>query len=132
MATMLHLDFATPFTARDYSLREFKKDLRNYMEIAAMQNKPIILFLEDHVLHPSILETVNSLLASGEIPGLFAQDEIERMFPNPEEVKNEYYGKTLYEAFLERVRKNLKIILSMDWQNPDFVHNCASNPAIFT
>lgn len=72
------------------------------------------------------------MVACGEVPGLFAHDEIERMFPNAEEIKNEYYGKTLYEAFIERCRKNLKIILSMDNSNRDFTANCASNPALFT
>ena len=72
------------------------------------------------------------MVACGEVPGLFAHDEIERMFPNAEEIRNEYYGKTLYEAFIERCRKNLKIILSMDNSNRDFIANCASNPALFT
>lgn len=90
--------------------------------------------MEDHVLlqSPPILETVNSLIASGEIPGLFTHDEVDRLFPNPEEVRNEYYGRTLYEAFIERCKKNIKIILSMDTTNREFTSNCASNPALFT
>jgi dynein heavy chain 2 len=63
---------------------------------------------------------VNSLLASGEVAGLFAQEEMERIFPNPEEVRQEFYGKTLYEGFLERVKRNMKIVLSMDWENKEF------------
>lgn len=79
-----------------------------------------------------MLETVNSIIASGELPGLFAHEEIERLFPNSEDIRNEYYGRSLYEAFIERCRKNLKIVLSMDNSNKDFGVNCASNPALFT
>jgi len=38
----------------------------------------------------------------------------------PEEVKQEFYGKSLYEGFLERVKRNLKIVLAMDWENKEF------------
>lgn len=34
MATLLHLDVLQPYTGRDYGVREFKKDLKLYMEIA--------------------------------------------------------------------------------------------------
>jgi len=39
MATMLHLDVLLPYTNRDYGVREFKRDLKSYMEIAGAQNK---------------------------------------------------------------------------------------------
>jgi dynein heavy chain 2 len=131
---MLNQEMLVPYTSRDYGLREFKKDLKGYLEQAGAQNKQCVLFMEDHVLlqNPAILETVNSLIASGQISGLFMQDEVERLFQNPEEVRREYYGKTLYEAFFERCRKNLKVVLSMDYTNKDFAHNCAANPALFT
>lgn len=45
---------------------------------------------------------------------------MERLFPNAEEVRQEFYGKSLYEAFLERVRRNLKVTLAMDWENKEF------------
>lgn len=31
------------------------------------------------LLCPGVLETVNSLIASGEVPGLFGYDEIDRL-----------------------------------------------------
>lgn len=79
------------------------------------------MILEDHVLLQSgVLETVNSLISSGEIPGLYGYDEIDRLIQNPEDVKREYYGKSLYEIFHERVKKNMKIALVMDNSNHDF------------
>lgn len=60
---------------------------------------------------------MNSLIASGEVPGLFGYEEIDRMIQNAEEMRHEFYGKSLYEAFHERARRNMKIVLSMDNSN---------------
>ena len=38
----------------------------------------------------------------------------------------------MYQLFIDRVQKNLKIAISLDFTNPDFDKNCASNPALFT
>lgn len=48
MCTMLNLEVLMPYTCRDYGIREFKRDLKSYMEIA--QSKNCLLILEDHVL----------------------------------------------------------------------------------
>jgi dynein heavy chain 2 len=43
----------------------------------ASESKKIILFLEDHNFsHPEFIEMINSLIISGEIPGLFNTDEV--------------------------------------------------------
>ena len=57
---------------------------------------------------------------------------MERIVTNAEELRNQFYGRTLYEAFFERARRNMKIVLSMDFTNPNFNSNCAANPALFT
>ncbi len=44
-----------------------------FLEIAAIQNKPVLLLIEDHNLVKSeFLELLNSLISSGEIPGLYS------------------------------------------------------------
>lgn len=64
-----------------------------------------MLYIEDHnLIKPEFLELLNSLISCGEIPGLYTMDEIEHLFANPEEVKREYYGKTLFEIFCARIR----------------------------
>ena len=56
---------------------------------------------------------INDLLASGEIPGLFADDEVENIISG---VRNEVKGAGLQDTrencwmfFIERVRRNLKV-----------------------
>jgi len=91
-----------------------------------------VLFIEDHNLaRPEFLELLNSLISSGEIPGLYSMDEVEHAFANPEEVRREYYGKTMYEIFCARVKMNLRVVLSMNPTKENFTSNCAANPALF-
>lgn len=116
IATMLRVKLVQPSTSRDYGLREFKKELKLFLEAAAVENQPVVLFIEDHhLVKPEFLELLNSLISSGEIPGLYTQDEIEHLFTSPEEVRQEYYGKSLYEAFCMRVKKQLRVVISMDF-----------------
>ena len=102
---MLRLEIVSPSTSRDYSIREFKKELKVFLEQAAGQNKKMVLFIEDHnLVKGEFLELLNSLISSGEIPGLFSIEEIDKLFQNPEEIRRDFYGKTLYEAFCQRVK----------------------------
>jgi dynein heavy chain 2 len=50
-----------------------------------------------------------------------------------EEMATSGFGyKTVFEFFVSRVKKNLNIVLSLNYQNPKFVSQCASNPALFS
>lgn len=127
---------------RNVNARDFNKDMKTFLEIAGGQNKKILLLLEDHQLQiqlnnnqlqkSEILEKVNSLISSGEIPGLFAHEEIEHMVQDPEELKQQYPGKSLSEAFVERLKKNMTIVLSLDHRNKYFPQVCSANPAFFS
>lgn len=82
---MLRMEVVSPSTSRDYSMREFKKELKTFLEKAAIQNKQIVLLLEDHhLVRAEFLEVLNSLISCGEVPGLFTQEEVDHAFPNPD------------------------------------------------
>ena len=51
--------------------------------------------MEDHNFsRPEFVEMINSLLISGEVPGLFNLDEIERL-PAAEEMRAQEIGRSL-------------------------------------
>ena len=134
ISLMLGLEILTPAIAKDYTLRDFRKELKHFLEISGVSNKPCLLFIEDHQLIQSeFLELINSLISSGEIPGLFSQEEVDHLLANcSEEIRQENFGKTLYESFCIRIQNNLHIVLSLDNSHEKFAGNCASNPALFT
>lgn len=134
VSLLLNLEPLSPFLTKDYSIRDFRKELKGFLEIAGVQNKPCLLFLEDHhLVQTEFLELINSLISSGEIPGLFTQEEVDHLVSNnAEELRQEAYGKSLYEGFCLRVQNNLHIVLSLDNTHEKFTSNCASNPALYT
>ena len=102
------------------------------IENVVNENKKQIFLLEDHNFgKPEFIEMINSLIVSGEVPGLFTLDEIDRM-PASEDLKRDAIGKSLQEVFCERVSKNLKIVLSLDNRKEGFFEMCASNPALYS
>ena len=96
-----------------------------------MQGTPGVLLLEDHQLRDeSLIECVNSLLSSGELPGLFEPQELEPMLaPLKEEMGKAGYGqhRTLYDFFVARCKQRLHIALCMDPSNLDLLHDFAGD-----
>ena len=59
---MMKFELFTPAITKDYNLRDFKKDLKVFFEVAAVQNKICILFIEDfQLIKPDFLEIINSM-----------------------------------------------------------------------
>ena len=56
---------------------EFREDLKGLYKQAGCANKPtVFLFDETQIVFETFLEDVNNILTSGEVPNLFAKDEI--------------------------------------------------------
>lgn len=48
------------------------------MQQAGIEGEQVVLLLEDHqIVEPQFLEMINSLLSSGEVPGLYTPEELE-------------------------------------------------------
>lgn len=131
---MLDLTFETPKVTKEYSLNDFKKYLKTLLIQAGIEDQRIVLYVEDHQMCQSeFYEYLNSLISSGEIPGLYAPDELDPLLTNlQDELRNEFECRTVYELFVTRVCRNLRIVLSLDCKHPDFMSNCSSNPALTT
>eukprot|EP00605_Chrysophyceae_sp_TOSAG23-4_P002934 GSChrysophyteH1.ASY1.ANO1.3229.1 assembled CDS len=68
---MLGYEFYTPAVSRDYGPKQFIADAKLVSQVAGIKGEHVTLFLEDfQFTSDSMLEMVNSLLSSGEIPGI--------------------------------------------------------------
>jgi dynein heavy chain 2 len=73
------------------------------------------------------------LISAGEVPGLYAPEELEPIMAQlKDEMQNQYEYKTIFEFFVSRVKRNLRIVLSLDYSHPKFTSNCSFNPALFS
>ena len=92
-----------------------------------------MLFIEDfQLVKPEFLEMLNSLISSGEAPGLYTQEEIDSIFAQNEFLKQEFPLLGNYEAFYKILLKTLRIVLSLDFSNPAFQKNTSQNPSLFS
>ncbi|TRY83670.1 hypothetical protein DNTS_027964 [Danionella cerebrum] len=123
----------TPKVSRLYSLKQFKTDLKTVMQTAVLEGQQVVLLLEDHqFVHPSFLEMVNSLLSSGEVPGLYSTEELEPLLtPLKDQAAQDGFTGPLLSYFSHRVQQNLHVVLIMDCTNEHFTINCESNPALY-
>lgn len=119
---------------KNYSLKQFYIELKNILQITGVLGEEVAFIVEDYQLvDPNILETVNSLLSGGEVPGLYSHDELESIFSS---LKNQHSEEgvrsTLLEYFVSRIKKNLHFVLLFDASDTKLASNCESNPALYT
>ena len=101
---------------KGYSITDLRKDLALLYNKTGLKNVGTVFLMSDaQVADERFLVLVNNLLASGEIPDLFSDDEIENIVSL---VKNEVKGagipdtrENCWKFFIDRVRKQLKVIL---------------------
>ena len=64
--------------SRGYGLKDFREDIKVFMIKTGVEGENVaFLFTDTQVVEESMLEDINSILNSGEIPNLFPQDELE-------------------------------------------------------
>ena len=101
---------------KGYGIPDLKEDLAGLYNKTGLKNLGTVFLMSDaQVADERFLVMVNNLLASGEIPDLFSEDDIDNIVTM---VKNEVKGagipdtkENCWKFFIDRVRKQLKVIL---------------------
>ncbi|CAH6779586.1 Dnah11 [Phodopus roborovskii] len=98
-----------------YGTQELQVDLANLYIRTGAKNMPTVFLLTDaHVLDESFLVLINDLLASGDIPDLFNDEDMDKIVSG---IRNEVRGLGMVDSrencwafFLARVRLQLKMV----------------------
>ncbi|XP_042145642.1 cytoplasmic dynein 2 heavy chain 1 [Ixodes scapularis] len=95
----------TPKMTLNYATRNLMADLKAIVQASGIENQQMLLLLEDHQLFdPESLEIVNGLLATGEVPGLFRQEELEPLLaPLRDQAAEEGYRGSALSYFCHRM-----------------------------
>ena len=101
---------------KGYGIPDLKNDLANLYQKTGIKNLGTVFLMSDaQVTDEKFLVLINNLLASGEIPDLFTDDEMENIIGM---VRNEVKGagipdtrENCWKFFIDRVRKQLKVVL---------------------
>ncbi|XP_054988433.1 dynein axonemal heavy chain 17 [Sorex araneus] len=101
---------------KGYAIPDLKLDLAAQYIKSAVKNVPSVFLMTDsQVAEEQFLVLINDLLASGEIPGLFTDEEVENiissMRPQVKSLGLNDTREVCWKFFIDKVRRQLKVIL---------------------
>jgi dynein heavy chain len=136
--TSVHKCFQVTIT-KSYNDNTFFEDLRGlYVSAGQKGESQTFIFTDAEVKNESFLEYLNSILATGEVVGLFQKDERDGMCG---EVRNDFVKENpgaednlvnLYAYFMNRLRDNLHIMFCFSPVSAKFAIRAQKFPAIFS
>lgn len=103
---------------RGYGMNEFREDIKKFMIKAGVEGHDLVfLFTDSQIVDETMLEDLNNVLNTGEIPNLFPQDETDKivsdMIPVCKEADIPETRDNCLAHFVSRVRDKLHIVLAM-------------------
>jgi dynein heavy chain len=120
---------------KTYRKVEFHDDLKKLYDMAGVQNKKtVFLFNDTQLKEENFLEDINNMLSSGQVPNLFLDDEKVAFFDAvAAEAKKKGIPETpgnLWDLFVDRVRRNLHIVVCMSPVGDDFSRRVRLFPSL--
>ncbi|KAI9209879.1 dynein heavy chain and region D6 of dynein motor-domain-containing protein, partial [Polychytrium aggregatum] len=120
---------------KGYSVTDLKTDLAMLYTKTGQKKQQIMFLLTDsQIADEKFLVLINDMLASGVIPGLFPDDELETIIGS---MRNEAKAQGLmdtrevcWDLFIRLVRKNLKVVLCFSPVGNTLRSRCRKFPAI--
>ncbi|XP_076178666.1 dynein heavy chain, cytoplasmic isoform X5 [Ptiloglossa arizonensis] len=120
-----------------YTGEDFDEDLRQVLRRSGCKDEKIAFILdESNVLDSGFLERMNTLLANGEVPGLFEGDEYTTLMTQCKEGAQREglmldSNEELYKWFTGQVMKNLHVVFTMNPSMDGLKDRAATSPALF-
>ncbi|BES93792.1 dynein heavy chain [Nesidiocoris tenuis] len=120
-----------------YTSEDFDEDLRAVLRRSGCKNEKIAFILdESNVLESGFLERMNTLLANGEVPGLFEGDEYSTLMTQCKEGAQREglmldSNEELYKWFTGQVMRNLHVVFTMNPSSEGLKDRAATSPALF-
>ncbi|CAH0551344.1 unnamed protein product [Brassicogethes aeneus] len=120
-----------------YTAEDFDEDLRSVLRRSGCKDEKIAFILdESNMLDSSFLERMNTLLANGEVPGLFEGDEYTTLMTQCKEGAQREglmldSNDELYKWFTQQVMRNLHVVFTMNPSTDGLKDRAATSPALF-
>jgi dynein heavy chain len=104
--------------AKGYGVADWKENLKECLMHAGIENKPMVfLFNDSQVVFESMLEDLNGVLNSGDVPNLYAMEDLDIIMTTckPDCVKKRIPPTKLniYNAYISRVMNNIHMCMCM-------------------
>ncbi|CAJ0934299.1 unnamed protein product, partial [Mesorhabditis belari] len=120
-----------------YTAADFDEDMRQVLRRAGCRNEKMCFIMdESNMLDTGFLERLNTLLANGEVPGLFEGDEHTTLMTQIKEgaARQGLMLDThdeLYKWFTAQVMRNLHVVFTMNPSENGLRDRASTSPALF-
>ena len=120
-----------------YSANDFDDDLRDVLRRSGCKGERICFIMdESNVLDSGFLERMNTLLANGEVPGLFEGDDYATLMTACREGAQRQglhldSQEELYRWFSQQIIKNLHVVFTMNPPEDGLSSKATTSPALF-
>ncbi|KPA85080.1 putative dynein heavy chain [Leptomonas pyrrhocoris] len=119
---------------KGYSMNDFHEFLLEVYTYAGVKNETCVLLLSDNqIVDEAMLEDVNNILNSGEVPSLFNAEEREKRISACADAAQQQgitSREEVYNFFIGRVRDNMHIALCMSPVGDQFRTRCRQFPSL--
>ncbi|KPI86557.1 putative dynein heavy chain [Leptomonas seymouri] len=119
---------------KGYSMNEFHEFLLELYTYAGVKNESCVLLLSDNqIVDEAMLEDVNNILNSGEVPSLFSSEEREKRISACADAAQQQgitSREEVYNFFVGRVRDNMHVALCMSPVGDQFRTRCRQFPSL--
>ena len=134
-AFILESRFFKISVSKNYRRENFREEIKGLTVDAGIEGKAITFMLNDNQLsNEAFLEDINSILNTGEINNLYKSDELDTIIRDMDDIMTKLKlpgtKESKYTTFLERVRDNLHIVLSMSPIGESFRSRCRKFPSL--
>lgn len=122
---------------KNYTAADFDEDLRNVLRRSGTKGEKIVFIMdESNVMDTAFLERMNTLLANGEVPGLFEGDEYAALMTSCKEGSQRENlvldgNDEMYKWFSRQVMNNLHVVFTMNPSEAGLHDRAATSPALF-
>ncbi|XP_068632055.1 dynein axonemal heavy chain 3 [Battus philenor] len=119
-ASILEMNVVQIEISRVYGQTEWRDDIRRLLMKAGIIGKPIaFLFADNQIIYEGMVEDINMLLNTGDIPNLYGMEEKVEILDKMQAAvrdsgkKIETTPLAMFGFYVERVKANLRIVLAM-------------------
>ena len=120
---------------KGYTMIDFSKNVKECLKLAGVKQTPVtFLIVDTQFVFPLMLEFINNVLNSGDVPNLYKRDDLEEITAA---VKNEVLMKfgnmqesNVMKVYLSRVLKNIHVVLAMSPVGTSFIQNLRMFPSL--
>ena len=121
--------------AKGYGMNEWRENLKECLLYAGVENKPIVfLFNDTQIINEAMLEDINGILNSGDVPNLYNAEDLEAIAtackPDCARKRIPPTKLNIFSQYLFKIKNNVHVVLCMSPLGDAFRNRLRKFPSI--